>query len=164
MFRQICLYYTESTVNESVLVPISTTILHTKLKESLMTSNTFTTKFCTYQDSSAVLVCAEICCDWSNMGEVIYKYILSKFELLSWFCHFVGGMSSWLASRLAVKHHSMNRNYHDDTDKKFTKHPATNTKTYRHNLMTSHFPSKVRQETFWCSAIWTCKQVVYTNK
>ena len=42
-------------------------------------------KFCTYQDSTAVLVCTEFNCDQTDMRENMRKHILIKFEILSKF-------------------------------------------------------------------------------
>ena len=39
-----------------------------------------TTKFCTYQDSFAVLECAKFCCHWTEMTKDINKFILVEFE------------------------------------------------------------------------------------
>ena len=43
-------------------------------------SSPITTKFCTYQDSSAVLVCAKFCCDWIFYFCIIPIRISIKFE------------------------------------------------------------------------------------
>ena len=52
--------------------PTDANSINSKFCQNMSAYNSFhfcpiTTKFCTYQDSTAVLVCAKFCCDWVSL-------------------------------------------------------------------------------------------------